>query len=89
MPALGPISQRDLVRRLRALGFAGPYTGTGKHPEYLVWGERQIRLPNPHRGDVGVALLGKILDQAGVTRDEWQGILMRRRGATPPPCIRS
>ena len=71
MPAYGPISRRNLIRALRALGFDGPHTGTGKHPEYMVRDGRVVRLPNPHRGDIGINLLADLLDQAGITRDEW------------------
>jgi hypothetical protein len=34
-------------------------------------GERTVRIPNPHRGDVGVNLLSEILKQAGINDDEW------------------
>jgi hypothetical protein len=72
MPTFGPISRRELIRALRRLGFEGPYTGTGRHPEYMIRGERLVRLPNPHAGDIGVNLLGRILAHAGVTRVEWE-----------------
>jgi len=74
MPTYGPISRRDLIRGLRDLGFTGPFTGTGKHPEYMTRGERLLRLPNPHRGDIGTNLLARLLDQGGITRDEWQSV---------------
>jgi hypothetical protein len=38
MPAFGPVSRRELIRALRGLGFDGPFTGTGKHPEYMTRG---------------------------------------------------
>ena len=34
--------------------------------------ERRLILPNPHRGDISVALLLRLLQQAGVARDEWE-----------------
>ena len=71
MPALKPISRRDLVRRLRALGFEGPYAG-GRH-EFMVRGNTRLILPNPHRGEIGTALLSRILRQAGISREEWEG----------------
>lgn len=70
MPAFGPISRRDLFRHLRQLGFDGPYSG-GKH-EFVVRGNVTLRVPNPHRGDIGRELLSRILKQAGITRDEWE-----------------
>ena len=70
MPAFGPISRRDLVRCLKLVGFDGPYSG-GKH-EFVVRGTVTVRLPNPHRGDIGRELLSRILKQAGVSRDDWE-----------------
>jgi HicA toxin of bacterial toxin-antitoxin, len=74
MPTFGPISRRQLIRALRDLGFEGPITGTGKHPEYMVKGTHQLMLPNPHRGDIRPNLLKRLLDQAGITREEWEAV---------------
>jgi predicted RNA binding protein YcfA (HicA-like mRNA interferase family) len=70
MGRIAPISRRELVQRLRALGFRGPYSG-GRH-ELMVRGTRRVILPNPHRGDISADLLARILRQAGVTREEWE-----------------
>ena len=67
---LTSVSRRELVRRLLRLGFDGPYTG-GRH-EFVVRQDRRLILPNPHRGDIGVALLSRILDEAGISREEWE-----------------
>ena len=67
---LTPVSRRELVRRLVRLGFDGPYTG-GRH-EFMVRQDRRLILPNPHRGDIGVALLSRVLDEAGISREEWE-----------------
>ena len=69
MPKLSPVSWRELVRRLRALGFDGPYEG-GKHP-YMIRDDVVVTIPNPHRSDIGVNLLRRILQRAGVSRQEW------------------
>ena len=69
MPKLSPISWRELVRKLRALGFEGPYAG-GKHP-YMVKGTIVLTLPNPHHREIGVALLSRILRQAGIKTNQW------------------
>ena len=37
----------------------------------MVKGEQTLTIPNPHRGDIGVDLLAKILQQAGVSREDW------------------
>ena len=70
MPRFGPIKRRDLTRYLRQLGFEGPYAG-GKH-QFMIKGDITLRLPNPHRGDIGKELLARILRQARIQRDEWE-----------------
>lgn len=69
MPKLTPVSWRELIIRLRLLGFTGPYEG-GKHP-YMVKGETVLTIPNPHRREIGVDLLNRLLRQAKVSREEW------------------
>jgi hypothetical protein len=46
LPKLGPVSWRELVATLKALGFIAPYEG-GKHP-YMIKGGLVLTLPNPH-----------------------------------------
>lgn len=70
MPHFGPIKRRDLIRYLRQVGFEGPYSG-GKH-QFMIKGDITLRLPNPHRRDVGRELLARILRQARIQRDEWE-----------------
>jgi hypothetical protein len=72
MPRLGPISRQDLIRNLRKLGFTGPYRGT-RH-QLMQRGTSAVRIPNPHRGDIGVPLLRRILQEAGVTVQEWEAL---------------
>ena len=69
MKRLSAVSRRDLLRRLKQLGFEGPYTG-GRH-EFMARGSTRLAVPNPHRQEIGVDLLVRILRQAGVTREEW------------------
>ena len=69
MASLSPVSQRELVRRLRKIGFMGPFAG-GKHL-FMVKDDVRLAIPNPHRGEIGPALLSKILKQAGVEREGW------------------
>jgi predicted RNA binding protein YcfA (HicA-like mRNA interferase family) len=67
---LSPLSRQDLIRRLRTLGWGGPYSGT-KH-QHMIKGDIQLTLPNPHgRKDIGVNLLKIILNEAGISREEW------------------
>lgn len=64
------VSPRELVQRLRRLGFSGPYWGA-KHP-FMVRGTLKLRIPRDHGGDIGAPLLVEILRQAGTRRDEWK-----------------
>jgi predicted RNA binding protein YcfA (HicA-like mRNA interferase family) len=66
---LSPISWTNLVKRLRKHGFDGPYQG-GKHP-YMVKGNRVLTMPNRHRTEIGIALLSRILKQAGINPKAW------------------
>ncbi len=54
---------------MRTLGFEGPFSG-GKHP-YMVRGDLVLTVPNPHRKEIGVALLSKILREANISRQDW------------------
>jgi len=66
---LMPVSWEDLVKRLRKLGFEGPYRG-GKHP-YMVKADLTLTIPNPHLREIGVDLLRRILRQAELSREKW------------------
>jgi len=70
VPPFGPIKRRDLIRTLTKVGFRGPEPGT-KH-DFMVRGNQQVRLPNPHQGDISVDLLLRILRRAGISREEWE-----------------
>lgn len=72
MPPLNPIKRRDLIHRLKDLGFAGPYSG-GKH-QYMVKAQIKLAIPNPHQGDIGPDLLARILRQADISREEWESL---------------
>lgn len=70
MPRFGPIRRRELVAARRRLGFSGPYSG-GKH-EFMQREKIVLTIPNPHRGEIGPQLLGLLLRQAGISRQEWE-----------------
>jgi predicted RNA binding protein YcfA (HicA-like mRNA interferase family) len=72
MPPFRAVKRKDLVRHLKQLGFEGPCSG-GKH-QFMVRGDVTLRVPNPHQADIGVELLGRILRQAGVSREEWEAL---------------
>ena len=69
MSKLTPVSFNELVRKLRALGFEGPLGG-GKHL-FMVKEDLRLTVPNPHRQDIGVDLLKRILRRGEIDRDEW------------------
>jgi predicted RNA binding protein YcfA (HicA-like mRNA interferase family) len=69
MPKLTPLSRRNLVSGLRKFGFQGPHSG-GKH-QYMIKGTLRLTIPNPHTRMVGIDLLTRILQQAGISREAW------------------
>ena len=72
MPSFGPIKRQDLIKALKLAGFTGPFTG-GKH-EFLVKGELRLVVPNPHQSEISKDLLARILRQANISREEWEGL---------------
>lgn len=66
---LTPVSWPELVRKLKTFGFEGPFHG-GKHP-YMIKESFVLTLPNPHRAEISVDLLVRIIRQIGISRDEW------------------
>ncbi len=70
MPRLGPIKRKDLVYYPKKVGFEGPFSG-GKH-QFMIKGDLSITVPNPHKGDIGLDFLVKILRQAKVSKEEWE-----------------
>ncbi len=65
-----PISQREMIRRLRALGWEGPFPGK-RHP-VMRRGVRKLPIPNPHGSEIDWSLVKRILDQCGIDREEWE-----------------
>lgn len=72
MPHWGPTTRAELIRYFRQLGFHGPYSG-GKH-QFMVKEHLRVRIPNPHRGDIGKNLLRAILREAGISMTEWENL---------------
>ena len=64
---LGPVSRRIFARKLSVFGFEGPFPGA-KHA-FMQRGRHKVRLPN--QKEIGPKLLGELLRQAGISRDEW------------------
>jgi predicted RNA binding protein YcfA (HicA-like mRNA interferase family) len=72
MSKLGPTSRMELIRSLRLLGFRGPFAG-GKH-QFMIKEQARVRIPNPHRSDIGKNLLRAILREACISIDEWENV---------------
>ena len=72
MPVFGPTKRKDLIRGLSVLGFRGPFSG-GRH-QFMIRGDVVLRIPNPHRGDIGRDLLARILRQGGIAKSEWERV---------------
>lgn len=69
MPGLNPVSRRELVRKLKGLGFEGPFPG-GKH-QWMRRGGLRLTIPNPHRSAIDPGFVRRILRLAGITLEEW------------------
>jgi len=64
------ISRRELLRKFKALGYEGPFSG-GKH-QFMKKGQKKIRIPNPHGSSViDTSLIKEILRQTEISNKEW------------------
>jgi len=66
------LSWKELVGRLRKLGFDGPFCG-GKH-FYMRKDGFNLPIPNPHRGDVSAQLISKIVRDSGLRKEDWNDL---------------
>ena len=66
------LSRKDLIRKFKALGYSGPFSG-GRH-QFMIRGSQKIRIPNPHVSDIGASLVKEILRQAGISSQEWDNV---------------
>lgn len=71
MGRLGGFRYRDIVRRLKALGFEFDRQAAGSHEIwYNSMTERYTTIPN-HSGDMPEGTLRAILRQAGIEADDF------------------
>jgi predicted RNA binding protein YcfA (HicA-like mRNA interferase family) len=70
MPKIGPINRKELIQYLRKMDFVGPYSG-GKH-QFMIKGRLRVRIPNPHKSNIGKNLIKKILTEAGIDIAIWE-----------------
>lgn len=69
---LKPISRRELIRKMRLLGFQGPFSG-GRH-QFMRKGVFKIFIPNPHGKDIGKILLNQIIKDLKTSKKEFMDI---------------
>jgi predicted RNA binding protein YcfA (HicA-like mRNA interferase family) len=71
MSKLTPLKSEEVTRKLRVLGFEGPYSG-GRHQRMVNLITRKV-IPVPfHKGrDVSVGLIREIIQEIGISREEW------------------
>jgi len=71
MSRLSPEKPREVIRKLRELGFEGPFGG-GRHV-FMRHPETRVKISVPvHQGrDVPIGTLAAIIKQAGCTVDQW------------------
>lgn len=71
MSKITPLKPQEVIRKLRALGFEGPYPG-GKHQRMVNLATGKI-IPVPfHKGhDVSTGLIREIIREIDISRDEW------------------
>jgi predicted RNA binding protein YcfA (HicA-like mRNA interferase family) len=71
MPRLTPLKGKEVVAKLRALGYEGPHAG-GRHSRMIHRGSGKI-IPIPIHGnkDVSVGLIRAIIREVGITPQEW------------------
>ena len=67
-----PVSRKELIRKLRALNFVGPFSG-GRHL-YMERGKYRIAIPNPHGKDVGSRLLAEIIRELNISSEEFENL---------------
>lgn len=69
---MNPLSRQEFIKKLRKVGFEGPYSG-GRH-SFMKKGKLKLRVPNPHQGDIDGALINEIIRQAGISKEQWENI---------------
>ncbi len=76
MSQWSPCKRSDFMRRLRQLGFTGPYSGA-KH-QFLVFGQHRLMVPS--NKEYSVPQLRMMLREVGeimgrqIPADEWNGL---------------
>ena len=62
--------RREIIRKFRALGWDGPFSG-GSH-QFMRRGTHTVRIPNPHgQEQIGQPLLRQLLLESDISEEEW------------------
>lgn len=69
MSRLSPVPRRVLIKKLRKLGFSGPFTAT-RH-EYMERDKEKVFIPNPHGKDIGLPIIKNIIQQLNISNQEF------------------
>jgi len=71
MSKLRPLKSKEVIQKLRKLGFVGPVPG-GKHGRMIHLEQKKI-IPIPvHKGkDVSIGLIRQIINEVGISRNKW------------------
>ncbi|MFA4890237.1 MAG: type II toxin-antitoxin system HicA family toxin [Candidatus Paceibacterota bacterium] len=66
---LRPVSRRELIFKLKRLGFNGPFSG-GRH-QFMEKSNFKIFIPNPHGKDIGKDLVKQIIKDLKISEKEF------------------
>ena len=69
MARLVPLPSREVIRRLRAIGYEGPEHGKSHMKMAHPARRRKIPVPRTNK-DIGVGLIRTIIREAGITPEE-------------------
>jgi hypothetical protein len=76
MSRWAPCKRRDFIRRLRTIGFDGPFAGT-RH-QFMVYGQHRLAIPS--NAEFSVPQLRMMLHETAeiigreITADEWNSL---------------
>ena len=68
MPKITPLKVIDIIKKMKKLGYEGPYPWW-RHM-HMIKGEKIIPLPMHGGKDIGVWLISTIIDELKISRDE-------------------
>lgn len=66
---LKPVNRKELIRKLKRAGFSGPFSGA-KH-QYMSNNKLKIFIPNPHRKDIGLKIIKRIIIDINISNKEF------------------